>query len=398
MTQYQLVAAIARTPATKLLGTSPKGFNATGEHESDSYDQELVSIQSCSMTPLLDRHHLLLCRSRFSGHPGLSISTEWNPVRKLKPADVAAINLQKAQTAQIEAAVGAISGEEERERLKSDPLSEYQNLPDEIPEDVNPEGEEAGGAFGSETPPPQGEHASGMDAGTFKEEDHKRADDGKFGSGGGKADAAQAATAQNQQQPQQQNQQPAQPAAPPAQPVQSTAATQANASQPQQATAPAPADGNAPSGATKGQQGKQDITQLLGEEHTGVKGQDAINKLLETKSGHVKGAFTRSDLGDIDLVWGSKKEKFGLEHIIAEREAQGIEPKRFLSDLATVIEKGYLPLNANGKPIPNDKGRYEISLGDKVAVVAPELRDNKIMLLLTAFDSSVPSPKHKKRR
>src|SRR5690606_15493881 len=33
MTQYQLVAAASNVPAVKLLGTSPKGFNATGEHE-----------------------------------------------------------------------------------------------------------------------------------------------------------------------------------------------------------------------------------------------------------------------------------------------------------------------------------------------------------------------------
>ena len=30
MTQYQLAASVANVPATKLLGTQPKGFNATG--------------------------------------------------------------------------------------------------------------------------------------------------------------------------------------------------------------------------------------------------------------------------------------------------------------------------------------------------------------------------------
>lgn len=131
MTQYQLVASIARTPATKLLGTTPKGFNATGEHESDSYDQELVSMQSSGMTPLTDRHHLLLCRSHFSEYSGLNITTSWNPVRKLKPGEVADINLKNAQTAQLEQAVGAISPDEERDRLKADPISAYQNLPDD---------------------------------------------------------------------------------------------------------------------------------------------------------------------------------------------------------------------------------------------------------------------------
>src|SRR5690606_27836854 len=36
MTQYQLVAAAAHVPATKLFGTQPKGFNATGEYEAES--------------------------------------------------------------------------------------------------------------------------------------------------------------------------------------------------------------------------------------------------------------------------------------------------------------------------------------------------------------------------
>jgi hypothetical protein len=135
MTQYQLVAAIARTPATKLLGTSPKGFNATGEHESDSYDQELVSIQAGGMTPLLDRHHLLLCRSEFSEYPGLSVSVEWNPVRALKPAERADLNLKDAQAAQARVTAQIIMPDEERRRLVNDPDGDYAFLAGEEPED-----------------------------------------------------------------------------------------------------------------------------------------------------------------------------------------------------------------------------------------------------------------------
>lgn len=128
MTQYQLVAAQARTPATKLLGTSPKGFNATGEHESDSYDQELVSIQASSMTPLVDRHHLLLCRSEFAAYPGMAITADWCPVRAPKPMEVADIDLKKAQASQTRVAAGIISPSEEREKLKNDPEAGYAHL------------------------------------------------------------------------------------------------------------------------------------------------------------------------------------------------------------------------------------------------------------------------------
>src|SRR5579864_1991001 len=63
MNQYQIVAAIARTPSTKLLGTSPNGFNATGEFESKSYHEELESIQEHVMMPMLERHYEILGRS-----------------------------------------------------------------------------------------------------------------------------------------------------------------------------------------------------------------------------------------------------------------------------------------------------------------------------------------------
>ena len=62
MNQYQLVAAIAKTPATKLLGTSPKGFNSTGEFESISYHEELESIEEHTMDPTLDRHYAISMR------------------------------------------------------------------------------------------------------------------------------------------------------------------------------------------------------------------------------------------------------------------------------------------------------------------------------------------------
>ncbi|WP_174845252.1 anti-CBASS protein Acb1 family protein, partial [Staphylococcus aureus] len=75
--QYQLVAAIAKTPATKLLGTSPKGFNATGEHETISYHEELESIQEHIFDPLLERHYLLLAKSE---EIDVQLEIVWNPV------------------------------------------------------------------------------------------------------------------------------------------------------------------------------------------------------------------------------------------------------------------------------------------------------------------------------
>jgi hypothetical protein len=54
--------------------------------------------------------------------------------------------------------------------------------------------------------------------------------------------------------------------------------------------------------------------------YSGIVGQDALNFILEAKSGEIKGAFYRVEIGEIDLVWGEKaidgKEGHGLAHII----------------------------------------------------------------------------------
>jgi phage-related protein (TIGR01555 family) len=312
MTQYQLVAAIARTPATKLLGTSPKGFNATGEHESDSYDQELVSIQTGDMTPLLDRHHLLLCRSEFSEYPGLAVRVEWNPVRALKPSEKADLNLKDAQAAQARVTAQIIMPDEERRRLVDIPDGEYAFLAGEEPEDdPDLDGLDLPGGEDGETGDID-EPAASMDG--FEESKIKRAEDGKFGEGGGGSESG-------------------------------------------------------------GKSGGGDIAALLGKEHTGVKGQAAVDLLMKEQNGHVKGAFERRDIGKIDLAWGDAG--FGLKHILQRRADQGIAPHRFVADLAQVIEKGKLRMR--------EDGRYAIRHGNKTAIITPELRGQKMTLLLTAY-------------
>ena len=119
-----------------------------------------------------------------------------------------------------------------------------------------------------------------------------------------------------------------------------------------------------------------DITNLLGTEFKGYKGQNAVDKLLKEKQGHIKGAFTRNDIGNIDLIWGN--EQLGLKHIITRREEQGIKSETFIKDIADVIEKG----NFREK---NKNGNFEFFYNQKVAVISPELYKNKITFLLTAF-------------
>ncbi len=128
MNQFQLVAAIARTPSTKLLGTSPKGFNATGEFEMRSYHEELESVQEHTFVPLLERHYDILGRSL-----GLKTSLEvvCNPVDSMTAKERAELNYLKAQTGAIQVNdIGAVSPEEFRNTLREDEHSGYNELAD----------------------------------------------------------------------------------------------------------------------------------------------------------------------------------------------------------------------------------------------------------------------------
>lgn len=118
------------------------------------------------------------------------------------------------------------------------------------------------------------------------------------------------------------------------------------------------------------------IEKLLGVEYKGYKGQEAVEKLLLEKQGHIKNAFYREDIGSIDLLWGN--DNLGLQHIINHREKQGIDATLFLSDIAEVVEKG----EYKGK---NKNNTFEFWYKGKMAIISPEYHGNKITFLLSAF-------------
>lgn len=135
MTQYQLVAAIAREPATKLMGTSPKGFGASGDYETESYHEELESSQEHDYTPAIDRHYQLSARSYIEPYMGvpkgsIRLTAEWSPLSSPTPVELAAINYQKAQTADLYIQMGVIDEFDERERLRHDKSSGYTSIPE----------------------------------------------------------------------------------------------------------------------------------------------------------------------------------------------------------------------------------------------------------------------------
>jgi phage-related protein (TIGR01555 family) len=123
MTQYQLVASAANVPVTKLMGTQPKGFNATGEYEQASYREELESIQTNDLEPLLIRHYDAALRHLGLGTHDLQIA--WLPLDSPTAKELAEVNAIKAQADFQLMQAGAIDGKDIRERLRQDWDSGY---------------------------------------------------------------------------------------------------------------------------------------------------------------------------------------------------------------------------------------------------------------------------------
>ena len=132
MTEFQLVAAASNVPVTKLLGTTAKGFNATGEGDETNYHEELESIQVNDLEPLLERHLVMVMRSEIMPKLGLSapveLSVNWNPLDTPTAEELATTNKSKAETDKILVETGALDGGDVRDRIRLDKKSGYDGL------------------------------------------------------------------------------------------------------------------------------------------------------------------------------------------------------------------------------------------------------------------------------
>jgi len=124
MTEYQLTASVAEMPSTRLLGTSPKGFNPTGEYETGAYRETLAGIQEHHGTPFLNHHYQLLTKSECG--ECLDVEIVWNPLDEPTESEQAQTGLAKAQTAQIWQDLGVVSAEQNQQKLKDDESSGYE--------------------------------------------------------------------------------------------------------------------------------------------------------------------------------------------------------------------------------------------------------------------------------
>lgn len=132
MTQFQLVAAIAEMPVTKLMKTQLKGLANSGDYEMKDYAQTLVEIQENDYNTILLRHYQLLSMSEKG--KDLNLDIVWNPIDTPSELDMAQIESQQAQTDATLVGAGIVDPTEVRTMLRANEDSRFRNLAEEMPE------------------------------------------------------------------------------------------------------------------------------------------------------------------------------------------------------------------------------------------------------------------------
>ncbi|MDX0937416.1 DUF1073 domain-containing protein [Sinorhizobium medicae] len=109
MSFLQIVSGAADIPATRLLGQSPAGMNATGESDLRNYYDRLQAMQTVEMTPAMARLDECLIRSAL-GSRDPDIYYEWAPLWGMSEKEKADVFKTKADAARQ--LVGSGTGQE----------------------------------------------------------------------------------------------------------------------------------------------------------------------------------------------------------------------------------------------------------------------------------------------
>jgi uncharacterized protein len=206
------MASVHRIPLVKFTGIQPSGLNASSEGEIKTYDDTIAAYQMRVLDPnlrkILDYQMLSLW-----GELDPEITHTWKPLREMTLAEKGQKEKDDADRNQKYVDMGALAPGEVRKAIIEDPDLPYTGLdPDEIPEPPAEEGLLGPGAGGAAKEfeaehTGQGEGEGGEEGGgandaadpfgatdsaDWREEDHPRAPDGKFGSGAGSSAHAEA--------------------------------------------------------------------------------------------------------------------------------------------------------------------------------------------------------------
>lgn len=274
---YELMTASTRgIPVTKLLGLSPRGFNATGEYDENNFYDVIDGYAKSVVIPIMEKvaEYILCFKAGILDEP----KYEFNPRKQIRPKEQAEINNLKADYISKLIMSGVVTGKDAIKAISEDNFKfDWIDLEDyKMPE--NPEVEKEifntwMDSFLDSSASPQNDKVEDE----WKESEHDRDENGRFTSKG---------ESENK-------------------------------------------EDNIESEKTE-----------YGEAFTQFKGKpkQAIEHLLKVRRGYVPGAFHRDDIGDIDLVWGNKH--YGLKHIEKQRHKKGQDFNKLMEEITDVIEYG----------------------------------------------------------
>ena len=130
----EFLAALNRTPAVKLLGISPSGFNATGESDIRNYYDHIASQQEKVLREGVRKALDCLQLHEF-GDLDPNLTFDFAPLGEEDRAALATQQKTKADTIAVYLDRGLISPEEGRAAIVADPDSGFAGLdPDDLPE------------------------------------------------------------------------------------------------------------------------------------------------------------------------------------------------------------------------------------------------------------------------
>ena len=133
MSQYKLVAAVARIPVDKLFELNPSGtLSNSGDYNVKNYNQDLNSIQANLQKPLIDRINEIVMRSKYGRTDKIAII--FNPTDNPTAAEQATNVKTESDTLQGLIGSNIITTEEARQKLISDKRNGFSFLDEQVPE------------------------------------------------------------------------------------------------------------------------------------------------------------------------------------------------------------------------------------------------------------------------
>lgn len=106
-TQLAILAGACDIPATRLLGKSPDGMNASGDGDLRNYYDKIMTHQKLDLTPLLRPLDEVLIRSALGSRPA-DLWYIWNPLYTLTETEAADVEKKFAETVKIYVDTGII--------------------------------------------------------------------------------------------------------------------------------------------------------------------------------------------------------------------------------------------------------------------------------------------------